>query len=149
MTPQQINTVSECIINGMSQREIAPLVGVSQPTICRNLQQSGAQEQIAKIKAQLLDQAAQQSADNIIFAVQGYREGIRGDDGKIDTQLRDHGYKASTLILQSTGLLQSHTAPTLIQINNNIELSPQLERIMRIADQVGAVPEDAGELIDL
>jgi hypothetical protein len=134
---------------GIPGCKIAQSIGVHESTVSRALQKPEIQLQIAKIKAQLLDQAAQQSADNIIYAVQGYKQGIRGDDGKIDTQLRDHGYKASVNILQSIGLLPSHTAPTLIQINaNNIQLSPQMERFMAMSAPAG-LPPDAEEIIDL
>jgi hypothetical protein len=149
MTPQQSAIVIDKTVQGYPCRDIAPIVGLSHTAVNNHQNKPETQAQIAKIKAQLLDQAAQQSADNIIYAVQGYKQGIRGDDGKIDTQLRDHGYKASVNILQSIGLLPSHTAPTLIQINaNNIQLSPQMERFMAMSAPAG-LPPDAEEIIDL
>lgn len=158
MTPQQVAIITDNHINGIPQHIIADQIGVTRECVNRNLHKPAIQEQIAKIKAQLLDQAAQQSADNIIHVVQNYKAGIKSVIGvdkegnpieAIDTQLRDHGFKASLRILESIGMLPSHTAPTLIQINNHVELSPQLEHIMQLADHVGAAPDEAQEIIDL
>lgn len=158
MTPAQQAIIVEQSIQGASVRDIAPMIQVHPSTVARARLQPEAQAQIAKIKAQLLDQAAQQSADNIIHVVQNYKAGIKeviGYDKEgnpiegVNTQLRDHGYKASVLILQSTGLLPHTQGPTLVQINNNVVLSPALERIMKLADSPQAMPIEAQEIVDI
>jgi hypothetical protein len=157
MTPQQQAIIIDQTVQGATTRDIEAIVGLDHATIARAQHKPEIQKQIASIKAQLIDQAAQQSADNIIYVVSNYKQGIKTissytKEGEpietVDAQLREHGFKASCKILESCGLLPHTQAPTLIQINNNITLTPQMERLMQISAPAD-MPTEAQEIIDL
>ena len=129
LTPQDL-AIATAQANGASSRIIAPLVGLHQSNVVRHEQRPDVKAQVDRIQAKVMAEAAEQSADNIIYAITKYKsKGI-----KDDPQLREHGFKASNTMLQAIGILPSHAQSQLyinIQSTTNIQQSAELTELGR------------------
>ena len=126
VTPEQIATTAALTAAGKPIREITGLVGSSKSAVHRA--QQSAREIIEQIRDDLIHSTAATAADNIKHAVKAYK------DKDSDSQLRDHGYKASQKLLETIGILPSHTPSVLIQQviqGDQIQITPELAQSIR------------------
>jgi hypothetical protein len=142
MTPENIAKTAALTAAGQPLRAIAEKLGTSVTSVHRAKQ--SAKDIIEAIRDDLINHTARQSADNIKHAITAYR------NKDSDSQLREHGYKASTRMLETIGIYPSHTPSVLIQqiINDttNVAATPEslsllaramgLKQVESVADQV-------------
>ena len=137
MTPEQIATTAALTAAGKPIREITGLVGSSKSAVHRA--QQSAREIIEQIRDDLIHSTAATAADNIKHAVKAYK------DKDSDSQLRDHGYKASQKLLETIGILPSHTPSVLIQQviqGDQIQITPELAASIRDGWSAQAIDVD-------
>ena len=138
MTPEQIATTAALTAAGKPIREITGLVGSSKSAVHRA--QQSAREIIEAIRDDLIHSTAATAADNIKHAVKAYK------DKDSDSQLRDHGYKASQKLLETIGILPSHTPSVLIQQviqGDQIQITPELAQSIRDGWSAQAIDVDS------
>jgi len=138
VTPEQIATTAALTAAGKPIREITGLVGSSKSAVHRA--QQSAREIIEQIRDDLIHTTAKTAADNIRHAIKAYK------DKASDTQLREHGYKASTKMLETIGLLPSHTPSVLIQQviqGDQIQITPELAQSIRDGWSAQAIDVDS------
>lgn len=126
MTPEQIATTAALTAAGIPHRQVAKQIGASPSAVMRAKQ--SARELIESIRDDLIHSTAATAADNIKHAVKAYK------DKDSDSQLRDHGYKASQKLLETIGILPSHTPSVLIQQviqGDQIQITPELAQSIR------------------
>jgi hypothetical protein len=97
--------IAEARAAGFPMGQIGTMVGVGKSTVQRRLQNPELKEAIEKIGAELLSCCVRTAADNIKYAIESYRAPWI----KEDSQLREHGFKASQRLLESIGIFPSHT----------------------------------------
>ena len=95
-------------VNGATLQKIANQNGFDVSTASRKLSKPELQEYINKLQTEIINKTLPLAADNIHHAISKYKSG-----DKEDSQLREHGFKASLRVLESTGLLSSH-APSVV-----------------------------------
>ena len=138
MTPEQTATVAALTAAGLPRRIVAAHLGTSTSSVQRATK--SAREIIAQIRDDLIHSTAAQAADNIKHAVKAYK------DKDSDTQLREHGYKASTKMLETIGILPSHTPSVLIQQviqGDAITITPELASSIRDGWSAQAIDVDS------
>lgn len=126
VTPEQIATTAALTAAGQSRRDVAGRLGVGKSSVQRATQ--SAREIIEAIRDDLIHTTAKTAADNIRHAIKAYK------DKASDSQLRDHGYKASQKLLETIGILPSHTPSVLIQQviqGDQIQITPELAQSIR------------------
>ena len=146
LTPQDL-IIADARANGLSQRQIEAVTGINDATVNRRLQKPDVKAQVDRIQARVMAEAAEQSADNIIYAINKYQsKGI-----KDDPQLREHGYKSSNTMLQAIGILPSHAQSMLyvnIQSTTNVQTTQELSDIGRfLAHKREEVDTIEGEIV--
>ena len=125
LTPQDIQ-LAEQRAAGQTLENIGNLNNLPLTTTHRRLQRPEVKALIERIQAELIETSVPIAADNIKHAVEKYKEPattITVTDKKgntkelpyVDEQLREHGFKASQRLLESVGILPSHTPSVLIQ----------------------------------
>jgi len=131
MTPENIAKTAALTAAGMPLRTIAEKIGTSVTSVHRAKQ--SAKDIIEAIRDDLINHTAKQSADNIKHAITAYR------NKDSDSQLREHGYKASTRMLETIGIYPSHTPSVLIQqiINDTTNVAATPESLSLLARAMG------------
>ncbi len=142
-TDQQAEIIKQSAQN-IPIRTIGENVGLHNSTISKIQHQPDIKARIEAIHNQVINEAVQESADNIIHAVKSYRNKTI----KKDPQLREHGFKASNIVLQAIGILPSHApSPMIINIMQagNTYISPVVTEML---SKMGAVdkPVDIPDL---
>lgn len=126
MTPEQIATTAALTAAGKPIREITGLVGSSKSAVHRA--QQSAREIIEAIRDDLIHSTAATAADNIKHAIKAYK------DKDSDSQLREHGFKASTRMLETIGIYPAHAPSILVQQiiqGDAITITPELAQSIR------------------
>lgn len=143
MTPENIAKTAALTAAGMPHRQVAAQIGASPSAVMRAKQ--SAKDIIEAIRDDLIHHTAKQSADNIKHAIKAYK------DKASDSQLREHGYKASTRMLETIGIYPSHTPSILIQqiINESTNIAATPESLTLLARALGLrQPEQDNQVID-
>jgi hypothetical protein len=144
MTPENIAKTAALTAAGMPHRQVAAQIGASPSAVMRARQ--SAKDIIEAIRDDLINHTAKQSADNIKHAITAYR------NKDSDSQLREHGYKASTRMLETIGIYPSHTPSVLIQqiINDTTNVAATPESLSLLARAMGLrqVESTADQVID-
>ena len=144
MTPENIAKTAVLTAAGMPHRQVAAQIGASPSAVMRAKQ--SAKDIIEAIRDDLINHTAKQSADNIKHAITAYR------NKDSDSQLREHGYKASTRMLETIGIYPSHTPSVLIQqiINDTTNVAATPESLSLLARAMGLrqVESTADQVID-
>lgn len=107
-TTKELLTIAQQRAAGATQQEIADQLGCNNGTVSRRLAKPEVRALIERLQAEVIEQAVPQAVDNIRYSVEQYRS-------TEDAQLREHGYKASSRMLEMAGIWPSHTPSTLIQ----------------------------------
>ena len=144
MTPENIAKTAALTAAGQPLRAIAEKLGTSVTSVHRAKQ--SAKDIIEAIRDDLIHHTAAISADNIKHAIASYRS------KDSDAQLREHGYKASTRMLETIGIYPSHTPSVLIQqiINESTNIAATPESLSLLARAMGLrqVESTADQVID-
>jgi predicted transcriptional regulator len=118
---------AELAAQGYNQREIAKEVGIIQQGVSYHLAKPEIKAIIEETHKSLVQEIVERSAANITHAVMHYQDEPREvilHDNKgnerdvklvIDEQLREHGFKASIKMLESTGILASPAPSIFVQ----------------------------------
>ena len=114
LTPQDIQ-LAEQRAEGLPLHEIARQNGFHESTASRKLQKPEIKALVERIQAELIKTSIPQAAENIRHAVEQYKPQAALPTNQRDSQLREHGFKASQRLLESVGILPSHTPSVLIQ----------------------------------
>ena len=126
MTPEQIATAAALTAAGQSRRAVAAQLGTSSSSVQRAKQ--SAREIIEQIRDDLIQTTATPAASNIKHAIQAYKA------KDADTQLREHGFKASNRMLETIGIYPAHTPSVLVQQiiqGNAVQITPELAASIR------------------
>ena len=144
MTPEMIAQAAAQTAAGLPRRQVAANLGTSTSSVQRATK--SAKDIIEAIRDDLINHTARQSADNIKHAITAYR------NKDSDSQLREHGYKASTRMLETIGIYPSHTPSVLIQqiINDTTNVAATPESLSLLARAMGLrqVESTADQVID-
>lgn len=124
LTPQDM-AIAEARVSGKSLQEIATPANVHESTISRRLAKTEVREYIEHLHQDLIASSLGKAVGNIYHAINSYVTGatikmITKDGTTIDitdTQLREHGFKASIKLAESVGILPAQAQTILI---NNI-----------------------------
>lgn len=155
--------MAEQRIMGKNYKEIGKAFGMSAPGAFYRLKRQEVRELIERINDEIITGCLQTSAKNIKHAIDSYQ--TTDLDGRpsyptvvdgagntvVDTQLRDHGFKASMKILETASIFPSNQTTTIT--HNNIlnivthEVSPQIQRLLG-AIKENDMPKPIGEVID-
>ena len=114
LTPQDIQ-LAEQRAAGQTLENIGNLNNLPLTTTHRRLQRPEVKALIERIQAELIETSVPIAADNIRHAVEQYKPQADLPSDQRDSQLREHGFKASQRLLESVGILPSHTPSVLIQ----------------------------------
>lgn len=144
LTPKDL-AIAEATAQGATTRDIEHAgIGLDHSNVARHLQRPDVKAQVDRIQAKVMAEAADQSADNIIYAIQSYKS----KDIKDDPQLREHGFKASNTMLQAIGILPSH-AQSMLYVNiinqTNVQIGQELSELGRFL----AAKRQEAEVIDV
>jgi hypothetical protein len=126
VTPEQIATTAALTAAGQSRRDVAGRLGVGKSSVQRATQ--SAREIIEAIRDDLIHTTAKTAADNIRHAIKAYK------DKASDTQLREHGFKASNRMLETIGIYPAHAPSVLVQQiiqGNAVQITPELAQSIR------------------
>ena len=110
------------------------MTGINDSTVARRLAKHEVQEYIDKIKDDLISRSLPKAAANIDKAIQAY------SDKDSDAQLREHGFKASQRVLESVGILPSHSPQ--INITGDVQVTPIIAQIIQQFGQGLILPSD-------
>jgi predicted transcriptional regulator len=127
---------------GCSQEEIAATMGVSQSTVSRRLQSEELKALIEKVQFELMEETATVAKDNLVHAIKSYKT------SKEDPQLREHGFKATQRVLESMGILPTHTQSVFIQQifnDNRTQIAPVIRQVL---DAINTRDDDAGNMLE-
>ena len=129
MLTTQDMQIAEERVQGLTLQEISSPRGLHESTISKKLSKPELQNYLDKLQIELINNTLPIAAENIHHAINKYKSGatikaLTKDGQEIelpDSQLRDHGFKASLRVLESTGLLNSHAPSVIFQqiINDN------------------------------
>lgn len=137
--------IAEAIAAGETTRQIAAVTGLHHSTIARKAHSKDIRAFIEAINERVINESLPVAVSNIQYAINEYQK----KEAKEDPQLRDHGFKASTRIMESVGLLPAHAPSTLIQNiyndNRTQVVAPILETVLGryLPDQAQAPVIDA------
>lgn len=123
-------------IAGLPQTEIAEKVGVSNATVCRYLQKEKIKNIIEAAQSKIAARALKPALDNVVGLIQDYSKPIVDPESKYELQRKDHGFKASKMVLESAGLIgatPSHTVNQVFVQNNQQYISPVVDRALEMA----------------
>ena len=149
LTPQDM-AIAEARVSGKSLQEIATPANVHESTISRRLAKTEVREYIEHLHQDLIASSLGKAVGNIYHAINSYVTGATikaiTKDGKeidlTDTQLREHGFKASLKLAESVGILPAQAQTILI---NNIYNDNRTEMPESIKQLFAAVThKDAG-----
>lgn len=113
------STIASYRAAGLTMRQIADKMGLDKATICHVINDDD-------IKP-LIEQEAKVLLGLVPRAVDVVRETLDGEDNKLK-------YQASKDVLQSTGILPSHTQAVIIQNSfnqTNVELTPEVLSLLQ------------------
>lgn len=99
----------------------------------KRLQHPEIKAMVEAIQADLIATSIPQAADNIRHAVDQYRPQAALPADQRDTQLREHGFKASQRLLESIGILPTHTQSIVFQQliqGNQITLGADITQVL-------------------
>lgn len=117
--------------HGKTQQEIANELNIGQATVSRKLNKAETKAYIEQVQAEFLSKALQTSADNIVSVIEGYKDSSSSDP--ISWQKREHGFRASSKVLESVGIFSGHAQSAyIISIFNsqtNI-ISPVIQQLL-------------------
>ena len=110
-------------MQGMSQRQIEASTGINDATVARRQAKPEVKAYIEDMHQALITSSLHHSVSNIHHAIRSYQSDailhVKDDEGriydKVDTQLRDHGFKASIKLLEATNILPSQATSIYIQ----------------------------------
>ena len=89
------------LVEGVAQRKIAKEVGLTQQAVSYIANKDNVREIVERAHSKLINSTLSTAVANIDFAVNSYQK-------TKDSQLKEHGYKASEKVLEAAGLLSSH-----------------------------------------
>lgn len=169
MAPRITNKDKALIIQrsaeGASKVAIAAEVGCHPATVqrCRDDNRS----RIERIRERVMMEGGEDAVDNILHAVKAYKAPrkikveIADEDGMVseelrdnvefDAQLRDHGFKASQLILQAAGALPTNAPSVFVQqvYNDNRTVAPpeilEVLKALNRREEIGSLIIEAEE----
>jgi hypothetical protein len=155
MLTAQDMQICEARVEGATLQKIANQNGFDVSTASRKLSKPELQAYLDKLQIELINNTLPIAAENIHHAIGKYKSGatikaLTKDGQEIelpDSQLRDHGFKASLRVLESTGLLNSH-APSVIfqQIINDNSQHIHLEEASKTAlEHLGVIDVTDGQ----
>jgi hypothetical protein len=125
MAPDDLQ-IAELRAAGSSLQQIATIQNIDKSTVSRRLQRADLAEYVETLKSSLINEGLETAQKNILHAIKSYQT-TTGNETE-QTQLREHGFKASNSLLTACGLLPSNAPSIIIQTNNFV--SPVVERIL-------------------
>jgi hypothetical protein len=134
---------------GRPMQDIAQSIGCHHSTVSRRLSKSDLKTMVEDIQERTISQALPQAADNITHVIEVYRtpKHVKDDAGNYvvdedgervinpeypDSLMREHGYRASVMVLQSVGILPSHTQSVVYQQINaagDVHVSAEVDQL--------------------
>ncbi len=149
MTTDQTAEIIKQSAQNIPVRTIGKNIGVHYSTVNEIQHQPDIKARIEAIHNRVINEAVEASADNIIHAVRSYKSKTI----KKDPQLRDHGFKASNIVLQAIGILPSHApSPMIINIMQagNTYISPIVTELLgKMIPAQASVPDLGLGVIDV
>ncbi len=112
---------------GLPVAEIAKKIGCDPSTVYRNLSDEKIRLKVEYCRNLIVNESYQKAAENVNNAIQEYST-------TADPIKKNHGYDASKRVLESIGVLPSHSqAPLVANIlvqNNNQYISPIVDQVL-------------------
>jgi hypothetical protein len=108
---------------GQTLEQIATSNGLGHRSVAyRKLSRPELKEIVESIQEDFVSKSVPEAAENIVYAIKAYK------DKDSDTQLREHGFKASQRALEMVGILPSHTPSLYVQqIFNHTDVHTSVE----------------------
>ena len=120
------------VIAGDSQNTIAEKIGMSEATVSRAINKNAEVNALIAAGFKELSGAWTKAVKNVKQVVEDYDKPIPDQYTKFDLLKKEHGFKASERLIESMGLLPSHSQPVYIQnilnVSNNQFISPIVSR---------------------
>ena len=110
-------------LDGLSLRQIADKIKRDKGTVARRLSKAEVADYIDKAKAKLVQDSLPRAISNLNHAINSYQ----GKES--DTQLREHGFKASQRIMETAGVLPTASGQT-INVSGDVTLSHTVQQII-------------------
>ena len=131
LTPQDI-AIAVARVNGATLRDIEPIVGLDHSNVGRKLNTEQIKSLIDQLNHNLINTSLQTATENIQLAIDQYKPQAQAKPKDRDSQLREHGFKASQRILEAVGILPSHAPSVMIQniYNGNTIVSNDLGKLL-------------------
>lgn len=141
---------------GHSVRAIAAQAGGKKSTVWNLLSKAEMKQQIEAIHQNLIKDSLETAILNLGFAIDKYQKGavckkidVHGVMHEVpDTQLRDHGYKASVKLSEAVGILPSQAQSVYIQQIYNDNRTEVPEIIGKILAQIVDADSRCGSMLE-
>lgn len=115
---------------GKTLKEAGSIIGVSEATAHRRLSQPEIKALVEEITAKMIATSIPQAVENIQYVVEQYQT-------TDNQQVKDHGFKASTRLLEMAGIFPSHTQSVFIQQINaagDVHITSELSQLQSFLD---------------
>lgn len=109
--------------NGAKQSDIANAVGLTQNAVSCRLRNQTLQDFIRGYHERLINKTLPKAIENVEQLVDRYND-------ETDSQRKDHGFKATTEILKSTGIFVGSSPSALVVNNVQTVLNPSVETLL-------------------